>query len=267
MTLLKTFKDSEIALMEHNPEYLRRGHKCPVCRWDLKDEEHPRTYWYKGVEYPCPDDDYGHVMLRQAKQYWLSFIPLEYQTLLWSEFPYPELAEEIDNYIQKFDGIRLGGMGFTFWSETLGTGKTWAATHILKELVKQGYDCHFALFMGMPGYYELDDVEERKFKLKRIRESEVLVLDDVKAPFSDAQRNFFEDKMEQLLRERLAACFPTIVTSNLSPQDFKRHYPRCYSLLAAKNQEVELNGTDWRQNSGWKSNQELRLAGESRPIT
>ena len=121
--------------------------------------------------------------------------------------------------------------------------------------------------MGMPGYYELDDPEERGAKMKRIREAEVLVLDDVKAPFSDAQRNFFEDKMEQLLRERLAACFPTIVTSNLSPKEFKRHYPRCYSLLAAKNEEIELGKNDWRQSSGWKTNQELLMAGETRPIT
>ena len=267
MTPSQTFKDSQVALLEHNFEYAQRHDECPVCHWDLKDEDYKKVYSYKGIEYPCPDNDYGHVMYLLAKRYWLSFIPLEYQMLLWEEFPYPELAKDIENYIENFKRIRLSGMGFTFWSETMGTGKTWAATHILKELVKQGYDCHFALFMGMPSYYELDDPEDRALKMRRIREAEVLVLDDVKAPFSEAQRNFFEDKMEQLLRERLSSCFPTIVTSNLSSKEFARHYPRCSSLLAAKNQEVELRGTDWRQNSGWLTNQELYLQGETRPIT
>lgn len=265
--MLKTFTDSQVDLLEQNPEYRQRHKACPVCLWDLKDEEDPKVYWYKGVEYDCPDDDYGHVMLRQAKQYWLHFIPLEYQKLLWSEFPYPELKVDIDTYLENFKRIRMEGMGWTFWSKELGTGKTWAATHILKELVKQGYDGHFAMFMGMPSYYELDDPVERQVRMKRVREAEVLVLDDVKAPFSTAQRNFFEDKMEMLLRERASANFPTIVTSNLSPEQFDEHYPRCYSLLAAKNKEEELGGHDWRQNGAWDSNQALALKGETRPIT
>lgn len=259
--------DAQLSVLEQNPEYKQRGSKCPVCFWDGQDEDHARVYWYKDEEHPCPDDEYGHVAWRLAKLYWHSFIPLEYQQLLWSEFPYPKLGADIENYIEKFERIRMGGIGYTFWSTTLGTGKTWAATHILKELTKQGYDTHFALFMGMPSYYELPDEAERKMKMARIREAEVLVLDDVKAPFSEAQRNFFEDKMEMLLRERAAANFPTIVTSNLTPKQFDEHYPRCYSLLSAKNEEIELNGTDWRQDGAWESNQKLLIKGETRPIT
>ena len=98
----QTYRDSQIALLEHNFEYQRRKDECPVCHWDLKSEqseEFPKTYWYKDKEYPCPDNDYGHVMYLLAKQYWLAFIPIEYQTLLWEEFPYPELRKDIDNYI------------------------------------------------------------------------------------------------------------------------------------------------------------------------
>lgn len=259
--------DPQLSVLDQNPEYKRRGHECPVCFWDGQDLEYPKKYWYKEQEYDCPEDEYGHVAWRLAKKYWLAFIPLEYQKLLWAEFPYPELAVNIDDYIQNFKRVRMEGIGWTFWSKTLGTGKTWAATQILRELVKQGYDCHFAMFMGMPSYYELDDKEERMMRMRRIREAEILVLDDVKMPISGAQRDFFEDKMEMLLRERSSANFPTIVTSNLSPEEFDHWYPRCYSLLSAKNAEVELNGNDWRKGGAWESNQVLALKGETRPIT
>lgn len=261
MSIPNYFSDKQLAALEHNPEYVQRGKECPVCLGD-------GHYFYQDERFECPDDDYGHPMLRLAKLYWLSFIPLQYQLLLWDEFPHEEPKENIDSYIERFERLRLTGVGFTIVGKKLGVGKTWAATHILREAVKAGYDGHFASFMSVKSYFELDDKDEREFLIDRVRTAEVLVLDEVKAPFSEAQRNFFEDKLEEILRSRTNMNFPTIVTSNMTETDFERDYPRCASLLAAKNITLELDGIDARKKGTvWENNAALAMKGESRPIT
>jgi DNA replication protein DnaC len=261
VSIPRYFSDAQLEVLERNPEFKQRGDKCPVCLGD-------KHYIYQGVKHPCPDDDYGHPMLRLARLYWMSFIPLQYQYLLWDEFPHEDVAEDIGDYIQNFDRMRLSGVGFTIYGKQLGVGKTWAATHILRELVKAGYDGHFASFMSVKSYFELDDRDEREFLIRRVREAEILVLDEVKTPFSEPQRIFFEDKLEDVLRARTNMNFPTIVTSNLTTAEFEREYPRCFSLLAAKNQLVELSGIDARKSSEvWENNVKLGFKGESRPIT
>lgn len=259
--MLNTISDSQLAILERNPEYRARGKICPVC-------EGNGEYVYQGITYPCEDDDYGHKALRLAKLYWMAFIPLQYQLLVWDEFPHADVKEDLDDYIRDFSRLRLTGMGWTIYGEEMGTGKTWAATHVLRELAKQGYDCHFASFLGVKGYFELDDKDERMFKIKRIREAEVLVLDEVKMPLSQAQQEFFEDKLEELLRERSYMNFPTIVTSNMDLDKFERWYPRCYSLLSGSNEPLHLTGEDARKSGMvFENNVKLALKGETRPIT
>lgn len=244
-----------------NSEFIQRGHECPVCFGDGK-------YVYRGETFECPDDEYGHVMLRRAKEYWLHFIPLQYQRLIWDEFPHPRAKLDIEAYIENFKRLRMTGMGWTIYGKEMGTGKTWAACHILKELTKQGYDTHFASFMHVKGYYEMDNAAEREFSIRRVRQAEVLALDEWKAPISGAQRDFFEDKMEELLRERTYMNFPTIVTSNMTLDEMEQWYPRCFSLLAGQNEPLPLSGEDARK-SGilFESNQALAIKGEGRPIT
>lgn len=255
------FSDHERDELERNPEFNRRGSKCPVCLGD-------GHYLLDGQRFECPDDDYGHPMLRLAKLYWLSWIPLQYQYLDWSEYPHAEAKEEIDMYIENFRRIRLTGMGFTIYGKGLGVGKTWAATHILRELVKQGHTGHFVQFLSTAGYYKLEDQAERQFFTKRVLESEVLVLDEVKPALSSAQRDFLEEKLEEIVRTRTNANFPTIVTSNLTDREFEKEYPRVYSLLAAKNAPVELKGADARRGDEiWQRVAGLAMKGESRPIT
>jgi hypothetical protein len=49
-------------------------------------------------------------------------------------------------------------------------------------------------------------------------------------------------------------------------EDLEDHYPRTYSLLAAKQVRIDMDGNDYRHNSGLE-NMELALNDEVRPIT
>lgn len=252
MSIPNYFSESQLALLEQNPEYKQRGKKCPVCLGD-------GHFFYEGERFECPDDDYGHVALRTAKLYWLAFIPLEYQYLIWDEFPNEDVKREVDEYLTRFERVRLTGAGFTIHGKDMGVGKTWVATHVLRELVKRGYTGLFQSWFGLQHNLSTFDVD-------RLVEPEVLVFDDIRPAISDQQRLFYEEKVEMILRLRTTANFPTIVTTNLSMDEFEEEYPRCYSLLVGKNIELPLQGKDARRTKVWNA-QKLALKGESRPIT
>lgn len=262
MTIPRHFSDEQRKALAFNPEFAQRGDKCPVCLGH-------KVYTYKGVEYPCPDDDFGHPMLRLAKLYWLHNIQLQYQLLVWDEYPHPDVKIEVEEYIENFERLRLTGVGLTILSKDLGVGKTWTATYILRELTKRGYDTWFVEFFRMKNYYEMEDRVEREYLQKRLLNSEIIVIDDVLVPYgSEKQRAFYEDKLEEVVRTRTNMNFPTFVTSNLAPEEFEECYPRVYSLLAAKNLEYTLSGIDGRLDGNvFETNSKLGLRGETRPIT
>lgn len=262
------FTDSELLQLQRNPEYLshaKGGDRCPVCLNTGK-------FIYDGIEYACIDDDYGHVALRLAKLYWLHGVPLEYQQLVWDEWVSETEDEDtkgqLDQYIDLFERYSLNGVGVTLYSKGLGTGKTWAATALLKELIKQGHDGWFAPFYEVKSYYEIVDDAERSYKISRVRDSAVLVLDEIRKPNTVAQRNFMEEHLEDLVRPRSGANLPTIITTNMTPDEMEDTYPRVFSVITAKNLLIELSGSDARLgNKVWKRVAESVANGWALPIT
>ena len=240
----------------------QNGKVCPVC-------SNKKKYWYLGKEYECPNDDFGHPTLRLSMLYFLANIPLQYQQLVWSEWPtnVPERAEikdDVEAYIEAFDKYQRAGVGVTFWSKALGTGKTWMATHILKELLKQGHDGWFVSFRDIKSYHERDDSD---FYERRMAEAHVLVLDEVRDPWTENTKRFYGEKLEDLIRPRTNANLPTILTTNLLPEQLEEHYPRVFSLMSAKNKAIHMYGNDIRVSDQiWRRNGEVSLNEESFPI-
>lgn len=261
------FSDAELALIEANPGFRAQGARCPVCL----SEGEAGKFTYNGVEHDCPTDDYGHVALRKAKLYWMHNIPLEYQQLVWDEWPEQtgntDVFEACNQYVELFDRYSANGVGMTFSSKGLGTGKTWAATATLKRLVKAGVDGWFAPFYEVASYYEIVDPQERAYKIKRVQEAAVLVLDEIRKPISVKQQNLLAEKLENLIRPRTSANLPTLITTNLTPDEIEDLYPRAFSLIFAKNLGLELSGTDARLgNKVWKRVAESVENGWALPI-
>lgn len=263
--------DAELSELQRNPQYQvwkKQGGKCPVCHGNGQESG---TFRLEGEEYECPQDDYGHVAIQKAKLYWLHNIPNDYQILP----PFPTNTEEraetkatLDAYIENFEWYQGTGAGITLYSKMTGTGKTWAATYVLKELVKKGYDGWFAPFYDVRSYFQIDDPDERKFKTHKVRDSGVLVLDEVIKPTSTKMRDFFGDQLESLVRPRGDASFPTIVTTNMTPAELEQDYPRVFSLLMAKNWFIEMTGQDARLTEELViRNLEVPANQESWPIT
>jgi DNA replication protein DnaC len=132
--------------------------------------------------------------------------------------------------------------------------------------VKRGESVYFIDFRDVIALLNKDQ-ETRNAQEERIRETTVLILDEVVAGISFAQGNLFATKFEELIRYRTNFNRITLMTTNLTPEKLYEEYPRAYSLLEAKNKRIELAGEDARQDFIKWENEELAMNGEVRPIT
>ncbi len=237
---------------------------CPTCKSKINDddpvEEVPSTYRFRGENLLC--DCKAQIAL--FARYLLARIPEEYMRLDWSDYDgSPAAREFVDGYIAKWGNYRDHGLGAEFGGPKLGIGKTFAATHIGKELIKQRQQVYFIPFVEMVSAFERENGEEIE---NRIRMTPYVILDDIMPPVSERQKNFYHTRFEAIIRHRTNYNLPTIITTNLTSEELSGYYPRTYSLLAAKQKRIDMDGEDFRAFIGFE-NVELAENGEVRPIT
>lgn len=242
---------------------------CPTC--GAKDEEIPGSggvvqfqngvYKFRGEEWFC--DCQAQMALRA--RYLLANIGEQYMRLDWADYDGPEeVRENVALYLNKWQDFKAHGMGVEFGGKALGVGKTFGATHIGKEMVKQGQKVFFIPFVEMVSAFENDDANEIE---DRIRNTTYVILDELLPPWSDRQGQFYAMKLEAMIRHRTNHNLPTIITTNLTQDELHNHYPRTYSLLAAKQLRIDMSGVDARMGRIAEENLELVANGEIRPIT
>lgn len=243
--------------------------QCVTCRakpTEIPDSEGVKefisgTYNLDGNTYPC--DCSTQIALRT--QYLVAHIPAEYMTLDWSEYDRDqEVRKQVAFYLDKWDNFLHGGVGVEFAGKGLGTGKTYAASHIAKELVKQGQRLFFIPFVDMVSAFQSSRADEIE---SRMRETTYLVLDEILSPVSKAQHDLYAFKLEALIRHRSSLNLPTILTTNLTNRELDEYYPRTYSLLSAKQLRVEMAGEDFRKSDAGMRNIERLANGERAPIS
>jgi DNA replication protein DnaC len=243
--------------------------QCPTClAREIEVDEgtygwENGTYRYKGDEHLCDCD--WQMQLR--KHYLLANIGDQYQRLNWDDFNGSEAVKDaVAIYLEKWNRAKLNGMGMEFSSPNLGVGKTFAATHVGKELVKRGEAVFFLPFLEVIGLLSRE-TDIRQSLNNRLRDTTVLILDEVVPAISVAQHALFSRQFEELIRHRTNFNRVTIMTTNLKPQELHEQYPRTYSLLEAKQIRVEMSGGDARQTFIAHENLELMANDEVRPIT
>jgi DNA replication protein DnaC len=220
------------------------------------------TYTYKGTLYVCDCE----TQMLLYRHYLAANIGVQYQRLDWADFRDQEVRESVTAYLANWEAAKLQGMGLEFSSPQLGTGKTFAATHVGKELVKRGEKVYFYPFLELISLYQRP-IEEREDEESRLRNSTVLILDEVLPPHTSAQKEHFAAKLEELVRFRTNFNRVTIMTTNLTPERLMEVYPRPYSLLEAKQFRFELEGDDARRGEIKKRNLSMIGLGEVAPIT
>jgi len=205
--------------------------------------------------------------MQLRKHYLLANIGDQYMRLDWRDYDGAQsVRDSVDLYLDKWTGFKLNGMGVEFASPNLGVGKTFAATYVGKELIKRGELVYFKPFLEIISLYEKDP-DYRHREEDRLRDTTVLILDEVVPPVSTAQGQLFATKFEELIRHRQNFNRVTIMTTNLTPEKLRETYSRTYSLLEAKQMRIEMVGQDARMGKIAMENIELVANGEVRPIT
>ncbi len=242
---------------------------CPTCRHH-RTEVAPGVWIWEPSEYKLYDKFYACDCQEQdelRRHFLLANIPMGYWTLgsddFWGD---PAALKATQDYLAHWQDMKWIGQGLEFYSARMGVGKTMLASIIAKALIRAGERVFFTSFRDAVRLYDLP-FEMREAKVTRLRNTPVLILDEVGVAWSEAQKAYYATELEDLIRFRTSGTAVTIVTTNLTPDQLNDEYPRCFSLLAAKQISIHVKGDDARLNGDKKLvDIELAKAQEARPL-
>ncbi len=192
-----------------------------------------------------------------------------YQRLGWADFEHiPDDAVEMaTEYLGHADQFVSSGFGLVIHGDK-GNGKTLLSNLIIKELVAAGFDCYSNTFASMidsfaDGWRDKDD---RKWFAQRVRNADVLLIDDLFRERNKGAGTVGENALEETLRHRVARSKPTIITMNPDPSEMEKGYgSHVVSLLTEKAQTYAFHGADRRPEMNSRFRHEV-ISGLSRPI-
>jgi len=257
----RLLKDAEMQRLVKSSatQWIDPEHGCLTCG-DAKTFTTPG-----GVKMEC--DCVSQWML----YHWLlnAGIDKSYQRLDWTDLTHVsnKAQQAAGEYAENLEyNVRMG-RGLIFWSRDTGTGKTLLASLLAKKALVDGYDVYFTPFNEMISTFTSGwkDEEEKTWFIKRVRNVPILVVDDIGKEAKGAS-NMIDAMFDMVMRHRVSAGLPTIITTNLEPQDIKAGYGRfVMSLLSEQSEMVEVPGMDYRTTKSEENAREAR-AKTVRPL-
>jgi len=238
---------------------------CPTCKGK-------KTFrWWKDTAKRTDVIDYGCLCSDQwvLNRFLLnSGIDLAYQRLCWDDMTWtePAVMEVATNYLDRADSFISNGVGLILFGNK-GSGKTGLASLILKGVLARGYDGYFTTFNALLDIFTSGwrDAEDKAWFHRRIKNAGVLVIDDP-GKETRGRTAIPEALLDEVIRHRVSALRPTIVTTNLDMKGFGEKYGEyVMSLLHERARSHEFVGTDRRDESRGRMDEEMDL-GLTRPL-
>lgn len=151
------------------------------------------------------------------------------------------------NYRDDIRKNRKDGLGLYIEGPN-GVGKTFIATSIGKEAVRQGYSVRFHLLSEIISLtFQSYDNTTDLTALSKLKTCDFLIIDDADKPYStksSPKLSLFDD----LVRYRVQNLLPCIVTANVELRGATETFNESlHSLLAEQSLNVVLVGTDFRK--------------------
>lgn len=195
-------------------------------------------------------------------------IDYSYQRLSWDDAEHVEKAalDKVFDYADHADGYINAGIGLVLHG-TMGSGKTLVTTLLLRRMAKDGHDVYFTTFQHLIDCYTggWRDEEKKAWFDRRIRNAGALGIDDLGRENKN-RIEVVEAMLDEVLRSRVSAARPTIITTNKTLNELKSIYrSNVMSLLAESSIEHEFSGEDYRTTAKDARIVEAQ-AGLSRPI-
>ncbi len=188
------------------------------------------------------------LQLQMYKNYLNAGIGYNYQILDWADlYKAEEARSRARGYFIDRDIRVPRGTGLIL-SGPFGTGKTMAATLLLKDLTKAGYSCYSTTFTGLVQQYTAGwkDSSEEKWFQRRIKRSHILLIDDVGKEMK-TKTNLAESVFDDVLRARVQENRPTFITTNMTFGELMEGYGGAvFSLLMENSIAFNVSGQDFR---------------------
>lgn len=234
-----------------------------VFRWYAPHSRDPQTI----AEYDCNCEDQFvlHRVLMNAG------IKNRYQRLDWedTEGVSPRSLSPVVEYIESSQGMVRSGIGMVFHGEP-GTGKTLLSNLLLKSLVAKGIDCYATTFADMIETFTSGwrDKDEKAWFNRRVRDAEVLYIDDLGRERNKGLGSVGESMLEEVVRNRVAQQEPTFLSTNIDVSDLAGAYGgHTFSLLRESAIMVDFTGENWHlARSKARNLHEVKVLGLSRPV-
>lgn len=257
-----------------NPELARLKNRHPNL-WCTRAQQ-CRTClgkgWFLGyttggdtAEYDCPCID------QMVTYLWLlnSGIDWSYQRLTWSDAISvdPEVIDQILQYVDEAHINLSQGRGLVLWGSN-GVGKTMLATLILKRFLANGYSGQFFTFTSFLDAFAAGwkSTEERDWFSKEAMNTQMLILDDAGKEAKNRSAAVL-DAVDVVMQARINAALPTIITTNLTPEQIESGYGgHIFSRLTGNSTFIKLNGADFRKDGHRERLTEEARKGITRPV-
>lgn len=257
---IRLLTDAEVERLDAMHSGFKGSTACPTC-------DGKKTYeWPEGTVNDC--DCNSQRILHRYFTY--CGIGMRYQRLGWLDVTHvdPVARDKVFDYADHAGAYIHTGLGLNLYGKDMGTGKTMLATLLLKQLLSAGIDGYFTQFNELLDSHTAtwgNNPEERAWFAKRIRNTGVLVIDDVGRE-NVGRLNVAEAMFDTVIRARHDACKPTIITTNKTPEEFESLYrSNIMSLLSGVCRLVPVAGSDYRPIESDKTLEETRK-GLRRPI-
>jgi DNA replication protein DnaC len=216
-------------------------------------------WWSHAAEGWNPDDgssieDFECPCIEQYKLHRFMLhcnIGLLYQRLNWNDVEAdPSKVEVVHEWLRDSPAYIQAGVGLILRG-TPGTGKTLLGALLLKGLIAQGRDVYFTTFNEMLDFFSSTwrDNDEKKWFSKRVKNAAVVMVDDPGKESGERRGSGMPiAAMDEVLRHRIAASRPTIITTNDSKEKFTLRYGEYIaSLLTERSASIRLEGSDYRE--------------------
>lgn len=228
----------------------------------LKEAGYPADYLE--MHYTCPDcRDTGYIGRKKCRCFRREEVRLLYSSSrldsVLSEENFSTLSYEVYDEEQKKvmpsviricrDFVRTFDQEFRnlLFYGPVGTGKTFLTNCIARELLDSGHSVIYFTAFQLFEHFSVSGSGETEEFLQRheaLLDSDLLILDDIGTEMANT---FTVSKLFQVLNERALRRKSTILSTNLSPRDFRDIYSeRVFSRITSSYTLIKFIGSDIR---------------------